>query len=262
MKVKKAYLLVFSVILCMLLVSSILFMGNAFEKNTYWLNSISADSYDFPISPDVNKDKWIKMESTAEMNAVLQIPEETLKSMSTEGLIATFMKYPKFGDIFLFNSPVKGLEKITNDFNGLRELQSRDDAGDALVQFYSKLDLDKLLATDKYPSLRLQFLEYIIAQPSILSKVSDRKALLKHAYKMAELKQNKYSGKFGITSTLFIMAHVLDMDYPEISEKIKNHDIVSHFLETGNIKESHKGEWDEIWNTIEEKIQSIIEDIE
>jgi len=56
-------------------------------------------------------------------------------------------------------------------------------------------------------------------QPSVLSKASDIKALIRTAYKMAELKQKKYSDKFSAQPTLFILTRVLDMDYPQIAEK-------------------------------------------
>lgn len=259
---KKVYLSVFSIVVCLAIVISTLFIVNAAKKHTSWLEAISADAYDFPILPDVNKEEWAKLESAVEKNAVLQIPEDKLKSMSTAGLIATCMKYPNLVPLFAFNSPVEGIEKMIKDFNGLSELLSREDAGAALVEFYSSLDLDSLLATDKYPSFRLQLLEYIIAHPSILSKVSDRKELLEAAYQMAELKQRKYSEELDVKPTLLILARILEMDYPEIAEQLKNHEAFSHFLETGNIMVSYEGEWDEILSEMEKGVQSIIDSIE
>jgi hypothetical protein len=157
--------------------------------------------------------------------------------------------------LFAFNSPQRGIDRIAEEFNGLQELLSRKDVGDVLFKFYTNLNLNNLIATDKYPSLRLLMLEYIFAQPSVLSSISDRKVLLTDVYNIAELKQKKYSENFSIDSTLLIIARTLEMDYPDFQKMIDKHDVISDFLVTGSIKESYDGEWEEILNQMKKIIE-------
>jgi len=58
------------------------------------------------------------------------------------------------------------------------------------------------------------------------------------------------------------MARILDSDYPEIIAQLKNHEVFSYFLETGNINESYEGKWEEILSEMEKVILNIFKNIE
>ena len=63
----------------------------------------------------------------AEMVKACQIPEDTLKGMSSENLVQTVLFYPLFPDVLAYDSIELGYPGIKANFNGLAELCKRDD---------------------------------------------------------------------------------------------------------------------------------------
>lgn len=66
---------------------------------------------------------WKNM-NHAQRAEALNIPEKTLKSLSTEGLIETLIQYPLRTDIFAYHSLEEGIQAVSVQFNGLKEVLS------------------------------------------------------------------------------------------------------------------------------------------
>ena len=98
----------------------------------------ASDAYEYPIKPGT--DEWKAFKSHDDMLKACQIPESTLKSMSTKSLVETVLEYPLFGDIRAYSSIQQGFEAVTSQFNGLSELLNRKDAGTELLAIYSKMN--------------------------------------------------------------------------------------------------------------------------
>lgn len=79
---------------------------------------------------------WRKYQSLEEMLAACQIPEDKLKSMSTDELIEVCMSHPLHMIYVAYNNQLEGAKVIIDDFNGFQELKLRDDAALKLLSFY------------------------------------------------------------------------------------------------------------------------------
>lgn len=93
------------------------------------------EPYVYPVDPGT--DEWFAMESRAERAAVCQVPSDILGNMDIDALVETVATYPFLFDIMLYNSAEEGYSSMRQDFNGLRELERRPDAAEALVRFLS-----------------------------------------------------------------------------------------------------------------------------
>jgi hypothetical protein len=92
--------------------------------------------WDYPIKPGT--EEWKKFESNEEMVKACQIPEKILVSLSTEELTDICLQYPLLYDVFAFNNLNNGLDKLFDDFNGIRELYKRTDTSDGLIKRYAQ----------------------------------------------------------------------------------------------------------------------------
>ncbi|GHV58484.1 hypothetical protein FACS1894182_11020 [Bacteroidia bacterium] len=67
-----------------------------------------------------------------------QIPEEILLSLSTEDLTDVCLHYPLLYDVFAFDNLNNGLDKLFEDFNGIRDLYKREDFALSLAKRYTQ----------------------------------------------------------------------------------------------------------------------------
>lgn len=94
-----------------------------------------ADPYDFPLKPGTTA--WAQLNTGKEMWEVCQIPDVVLKNLSTEALAITCMNYPLYGDYISSNDIQSGILRMIDNFNGLKELSSRSDGAQKLIEIYA-----------------------------------------------------------------------------------------------------------------------------
>jgi hypothetical protein len=130
-----------------------------------------ADAYVYP--------QDVTATSEAELRATYQLPGPVLKSISTAGLIRSFLDYPM---LWLTYSASSNLSPIGNSYliyahcNSIEELDSRPDRADALWTYYKKVDLRRFEA-DNLPiesAYQLITLQVLFTREKILSEF-DRK---------------------------------------------------------------------------------------
>lgn len=84
------------------------------------------DAYDYDATG------WKSKTATMDKIEACDIPEDTLKKMTTEALVETVITYPYFSVVTAYSSPTAGLEEgieaLNQQFGGLKELMTRDDA--------------------------------------------------------------------------------------------------------------------------------------
>lgn len=93
--------------------------------------------YEYPVKPGT--EAWFALETHGERAAACQIPEEILSNMTTEALVESVVSYPFITDILLFNSAEDGYTIVRDHFNGLQELEVREDGREALSQYYEHM---------------------------------------------------------------------------------------------------------------------------
>ena len=89
--------------------------------------------YSYPITPE--SEDWFDYSVLAKVE-MLRIPEETLKNMTDEALVAAIAEYPYLLDIGLYgNCYEDGIEVCRTYFSALDELLNRDTAQEALKTY-------------------------------------------------------------------------------------------------------------------------------
>lgn len=116
-----------------------LIIGGLVLIGTFMLNGkVEAAEYKYPVYP--NSPEWeVYAQDRGRLKAMLQIPENTLKELSTEELVNTVLEYPCFNDMYYYNSKQEGFEAMCNSFNGINELFQRTDAGNVLLEKYESI---------------------------------------------------------------------------------------------------------------------------
>jgi hypothetical protein len=117
--------LIFFITIISLILFFVSFAVLAQEKKTVW---------DYPVKPGT--EEWRKFTSNEEMVKACQISKNVLSSLSTEDLAELCLKYPLLYDVFAFENLNHGLDKLFDDFNGIRELYKRTDVSSCLIKRY------------------------------------------------------------------------------------------------------------------------------
>lgn len=107
------------------------------------------EKYDFPIKTETYE--WEQLKSLEEKLVCTQIPNEILNNMTTRALLETWLDYPLSVNIFAYDNVEIGLQKVSEQFNGLEELCKRDDL-DAVIESLPSMMSEE----DTYRKLLLQ----------------------------------------------------------------------------------------------------------
>ena len=174
--------------------------------------------YEYPLKP--GDPEWKNLNGNIAMLSAVQIPGEILQVLSTKALAKSVLEYPLFMDIWAYDEET-GFKHLAANFNGLRDLLAREDAGPALLEEYRAFDpagFKPQLGSDGrgFHSFRLRYLEMIMGQPSILAQLSpeQRKLLVQTALAQAKIKAN-YPDIYGVITPTNLIRRTLEIDFPE-----------------------------------------------
>lgn len=150
----------------------------------YFFTTFSySQPYHFEITPGTKE--WSTLKTESERLEVLNIPSSMLHEIDTKDLIITCLNYPAFGHYTAYNSLQKGFDHIFNNFNGLQNLFSRNDAAINLLKIYQSANLNffknnSLGIMKSYSFIRFNWLELILAQNKIIQQLTpeDKKQLI------------------------------------------------------------------------------------
>lgn len=92
--------------------------------------------YDFPLTSD--DEEWKELTTTDEMVAAYQIPEETLKQMSTKALVNTVLSDTFLTQFTAYNTCLDAMRMHRECFNIYPEMESRADYYEVLARLYKK----------------------------------------------------------------------------------------------------------------------------
>lgn len=193
--------------------------------------------YEFPVKPGTPA--WRAIKTNAELNKVLQIPENILKNMNTKDLLYTCMQYPRFIDMWSYDGYKKGFMQIRKNFNGFEELLKRKDAWYELINYLDLMNPSEYKnKTEKnFSSLKFIELEMIIAQDEIINMISkeERIKLLEKVYdKHNELAYISELKRIPIIEPgIYIMGKIVKIEKAEeFQNKSSNNRILNTFLNT------------------------------
>ena len=155
------------------------------------------DKYEFPDISGIN-DWWGDPDIIKKRLDALQIPDAILSSISTAGLLETFLEFPYLIDIHFGKNYQNAFDGLLIKFNGLRELLKRPDFTDALIEKYISLSEEvkgvRMLSFVEQGKFSLHHfaLEIMLAQDAVIENLSEEQeeALFFLSLERAKMKRN------------------------------------------------------------------------
>ena len=221
MLLRKSRLLIgviLSLVLCLGIVLVATNTGASSERK-WFLTAEKTDAYEFPVYSGAEPQLW------DDILTFLQVPEDILKEMSTDGVVETCLTYPilTIGMLASNQSMYVGFQNTLRNFNGFAELFRRDDAGQKLLALYQGIDQEKAVHSSDSYSFRMRFIEYLLAQDEILTKLSveERGLLQDSCVRNVNERINKYYEQLPLDSALFVIVRISYKDDPAFATYIR-----------------------------------------
>jgi len=218
-------------------------------------NAQEETKWDYPIKPGT--EEWNNLTTEKARISALQIPENIITKMSTENLIDACINFPLFGYYSAFSTPQEGFNIMFSRFNIFNKICKKDSIGQYLVKIYEDAEMNgwRQMAykfDNKYWTLKLTYLEYLIAQKEVISKLNqkDKVKLLKIAKTKFAQKgaHQSFNSIPGISPTLLLICRILYSD-KVLDDSILSNENFKRFLETGLLTDTEI--IDEILNSAE-----------
>lgn len=169
--------------------------------NTSQSSTSSALTFQYPTPTAAS---WKQFKSHIDMVQSCQIPDNVLHAMSTDQLIEATLNYPLFMDIYAYDTTQDGFNAVAQQFNGIKELLQRQDAGSKLLDVYKKMKVttDKQKNSDNL--FRLAYIEVLLGQNDIINKLSTAESQgLNNAVQEKYTEKKAQSDIYGTTVSTF-----------------------------------------------------------
>lgn len=131
----------------------------------------TASGQSFSFDSITSPANWIQYQSLEEMLDACQIPEDVLKTMPTDELVATCVSHPLHSIYFAYNNELDGANVVFNNFNGFQELKNRADAPEKLLNLYRDVNFAPQAMPARYRRLsdftNLGFVELYLASKQL-----------------------------------------------------------------------------------------------
>lgn len=160
------------------------------------------------------------------------LPEDTVESMSSQGLLITTLDYPLMVCFYAFNSLVGGFNVIKSAYLPLRELTQRDGTAEMLDSFYASVNYADVKKTDEDYPIKMRFLEMLIADDDVVSKADSktRASIIKSGIEKIAENQMKYDNEFGTNTTVYMVSKYLYYDSEEFKNLVDSDEDVKNFV--------------------------------
>jgi len=208
-------------------------------RQTLFSSILRAGEYEYPF--DEGSPEWRNL-SVEERHSMRQIPNQDLATIDTDMLVSAYVNNPYCSLIFAHNTINLGFNRVYNEFNGLRELMNRPDAGEKILAYYEEMNVNDLNQNwSEYEkgnfTFKFIYIEVLLSQPQILNQLSDQqsKRLIGELINKYNVKNDhiaEHSG-FGLSYTTYSMAKYL-MNKNKLFEAPPPMDNeLQHFLDLG-----------------------------
>ena len=165
---------------------------------------ITYHGYPFPIVPGT--DEWKNISHTQRV-ASLQLPADTLQSISTARLLETCLYYPFNIDIFALDDQIYSFTKVKEQFNGYAELYQRTDFVQELMNLYASRNISFVnqMETDRekgHYAFDYHIMEFMFTDAAAMA--SDSQASQMEAMLMEKKEQKTQNSVYGSTNRIAI----------------------------------------------------------
>jgi len=141
------------------------------------------EPFGFPVRPGTKE--WPSLKTEQERFSAMQIPIDILYKMSTEAIVATCLNHPTYL-IYITSFDIQtGFDILESNFNGLKELENRNDAPKCLINIYQMVGEKGFTSEHKYLdedtwTFKVAWLELLLAQDKIIQSlnINDKNELL------------------------------------------------------------------------------------
>jgi len=197
--------------------------------------SIVDGMYIFPITAENNPDIWTSYTTKEQMLNAVQIPDDILHELTAVGLIKTCFQYPLFADMLAFDSYQQGFDIVCTGFNGLRELYSRADTPNILIQTYENINWKTQSESDEYSPSRFYYVTMMLAQYSIIDQLTDdeRNYLLDICATVSKQIDAGLRDYYDTNMLSLIEFRIYMRTTPSFVELVNERASLKHFVETG-----------------------------
>ncbi|MEI6050608.1 MAG: hypothetical protein WCS03_17055 [Bacteroidota bacterium] len=201
--------------------------------------------FSFPIKPGTKE--WSTLKTEKERFNAMQIPEDTLKRMTTSALVISCLNYPAFGFITAYDNYQGGLVYLATKFNGLDELAKRNDVEKCLIPIYKLTGLkgienSSMSIDNKFWTIKFSWIEMLMAQNIFIESLSSegKKELITLALEKYNLKRsNSDYSMYSLVTTTFLAARAIhSLNIPTFESEFFRNQSLSNFIKTS--KECNK----------------------
>ena len=205
------------------------------EPETDCLAFKFSDTYKYPLTPGT--DEWKNYEGN--IREALQIPNDVLETISTEGLLESLLKHPYFPDYFLYDSRQLGFDHLSYWSPGIEVLLKRPDFFSVILDRYQKMDLDCEAFYPPFFSDVFQYsfpsVEIFIAQDELIDNLDSTQIhlLFETVREVNLLKIDKVTLFWmgAMESTALMAKILLKVNYVPFVEFHNKHEQISRFVE-------------------------------
>lgn len=170
---------------------------------------------------------------------LLQLPEETLRQMSTEALLETCINYPLFHVITAYSNVQEGFSRISTDFNGFSELFNRPDLPKIIISSYESKKLSKLNSMNDdlikgHFIAKVLYHELMISQNDVMDRldINNLQLAIITSFDRYSEKNNFSISTFNRQFSLLVMGKTLKRLGGEESSELFKDSAVNEFLES------------------------------
>jgi hypothetical protein len=215
-------------------------IGTMFIVILFSVNKLIAQPYDWPVKPGTSE--WSALTTHSGMLAALQIPETTLKKMTTKDLVETCLNYPLLFEMWAYDSFQNGLDQIIKNFNGLQELITRTDAGIELLKKYQKInsiEINKIQDAMEKEQFKVDVCqnEALLSHKSIIKNMNkiERLTLLKESLEKNKMLMSTGTYPFYCydSNTLVIVRLLLSENENMLNSKTNENKNLAFFIRHG-----------------------------
>jgi hypothetical protein len=203
-----------------------------------------ADAYVYPVLPGTAE--WKAMASVAERVEACQIPTATLKTLSTDALIDSWVNFPFAFDLYASSNFQRGMGFWMNNFSGLQELSLRNDAGTRVLEYFKRMN-PACAGSANYTFL-FTYVAMLTGQNSILEKLTEREQKSLVAEALASYTINKSLLKMlGVAPTdyfsLWICSRAMEnFGYQPFVKELDSNRYIKNFNSTAMLVNTDKGD--------------------
>jgi hypothetical protein len=179
-----------------------------------WVGISAAADFEFPVRP--GDDAWEDIANGKERLAACQVPDDLLNQMSSAELLHASLDYPLLINIIAYEQ-TDAVDRIRNQFNGLRELLKRRDCGTVVMLEYSSQHREDLYSQGRDPLARrnslvpAMFVELLLTNDSVLATLdkNDKEELVAIAYRKYSSSVESQESMAVYSSSVRLMGTVL-----------------------------------------------------